>query len=144
MIVELASSVVTLSLLVWLDEKPAMFLLWAAAVFLAHAYSAAPLRLKSRGILAPFTLICVLSILPVTFVAYSFSAILDAAFWLFLAGQALTVYGVIVPPEIRDFFSDKKMGVNTFTVQIGLTKASVLGMLLLGDGGVLCAAGLAP
>jgi 1,4-dihydroxy-2-naphthoate octaprenyltransferase len=83
----------------------------------------------------------VLSILPVTFVAYAFTSTLDWAFWLFLAGQALTVYGVIVPAEIRDYFSDKATGTVTMTVQLGLVKASLLGLALLSVGGTLCATG---
>jgi hypothetical protein len=52
----------------------------------------------------------VLSVLPVTFIAYVFTTTLSYAFFLFLFGQALTVYGVIVPAEIRDYFGDKKNG----------------------------------
>lgn len=63
------------------------------------------------------------------------------AFLLFLAGQALTVYGVIVPAEIRDYFGDKAAGANTMTVRLGLIKASVLGLGLLSVGAILCGAG---
>ena len=142
MFMELALSFAILSLLVVIEGKIVMFLLWAAAVFFAHAYSAPPLRLKSRGVFAPVTLLLVLSVLPVSFVAYSFSTNLNYAFWLFLMGQALTVYGVIVPAEIRDYFGDKKMGISTFTVQIGLVKASLFGIALLIVGGSLASAGL--
>jgi len=142
MAAEFALSLFVVSLLTVLLAKPAMLGLWAAGVFFAHAYSAPPLRLKSRGVLAPITLLLVLSVLPVTFVAYTFTAALTAPFWLFLLGQALTVYGVIVPAEIRDYFVDKRMGIVTFTVQLGLTKASALGIALLGVGGTLAGAGL--
>jgi len=142
MISELSLSLVSLFLLILLEGKPLMLVLWAAAVFLAFAYSSPPLRLKARGILAPISLVLVLSILPVTFVAYSFTNTLGPAFWLFLSGQALTVYGVIVPAEIRDYFVDKKMGISTFTVLLGLAKASVLGIALLTIGGILCGLGL--
>ncbi len=143
MFTELALSLALLAVLIMLQGKIALLIPWIAAVFLAHTYSAPPLRLKARGILAPITLLFVLSILPVTFVAYTFTTTLDFAFWLFLAGQALTVYGVIVPAEIRDYFGDKRMGIVTFTVQLGLVKASAFGIALLSIGGALCAAGLA-
>jgi len=143
MALELAVSFILLLILVWIQQKPFLLLFWAAGVFLAHSYSAPPIRLKSRGVLAVITLLLVLSVLPVTFIAYVFTTTLSYAFFLFLFGQALTVYGVIVPAEIRDYFGDRKNGVVTFTVQLGLTKASLLGITLLGTGGTLVGAGLA-
>jgi 1,4-dihydroxy-2-naphthoate octaprenyltransferase len=77
----------------------------------------------------------------VTFTTYVFTSTLDWPFWLFLAGQALTVYGVIVPAEIRDYFSDRASGTVTMTVRLGLTKASLFGLALLTVGGSLCASG---
>jgi 4-hydroxybenzoate polyprenyltransferase len=141
MVFELSLSLVLLLVLTFMEGKPIFVFMWAAAVFLAYAYSATPLRFKSRSLVAPITLMTVLSILPVTFVAYAFTSSLDWAFWIFLAGQAITVYGVIVPAEIRDYFSDEAAGTVTMTVQLGLVKASLLGLILLGAGGVLCATG---
>jgi 4-hydroxybenzoate polyprenyltransferase len=110
MILELTLSLILLLALTFMEGKLAFVFMWVAAVFLAYAYSAAPLRFKSRSLAALITLMIVLSILPVTFVAYVFTSTLDWPFWLFLAGQAITVYGVIVPAEIRDYFSDKATG----------------------------------
>ena len=141
MILELSLSLILLLVLTFMEGKLAFVFMWAAAVFLAYAYSAAPLRFKSRSFAAPITLMIVLSILPVTFVTYAFTSTLDWAFWLFLAGQAITVYGVIVPAEIRDYFSDKATGTVTMTVQLGLVRASLLGLALLSVGGTLCATG---
>ena len=141
MVFELTLSLVLLLALSLLEGKWAFIFMWTAAFFLAYAYSAAPLRLKSRSLVAPITLMIVLSILPVTFVTYSFTSMIDWTFWLFLAGQALTVYGVIVPAEIRDYFSDKATGTITMTVQLGLVRASLLGLVLLGVGCTLCATG---
>jgi 4-hydroxybenzoate polyprenyltransferase len=143
MALELAVSLGLLLILVWIQAKPFLLLFWAVGVFLAHSYSAPPIRLKSRGVLAVITLLLVLSVLPVTFIAYVFTTTLSYAFFLFLFGQALTVYGVIVPAEIRDYFGDKKNSIVTFTVQLGLTKASLLGITLLGVGGILAGVGLA-
>ena len=141
MAIELTLSLVLLLLLVLIQSKPILLLMWTAAVFLAYAYSAPPLRFKSRSFLAVITLMIVLSILPVTFVTYVFTTTLDYSFWLFLSGQALTVYGVIIPAEIRDYFGDRTKGVVTMTVQLGLTKASLLGIGLVSLGGILCGAG---
>jgi 4-hydroxybenzoate polyprenyltransferase len=141
MAVELSLSLVLLLLLALIQAKPMLAFFWVAAVFFAYSYSAPPLRLKSRAVFAVITLLLVLSVLPVTFVTYVFTTALDYSFFLFLIGQALTVYGVIVPAEIRDYFGDKAMGTVTMTVRLGLIKASVLGMALLSVGGILCGVG---
>jgi 4-hydroxybenzoate polyprenyltransferase len=49
----------------------------------------------------------------------------------------LTVYGVIVPTETRDYFGDKAMNVETLTVHLGLVKASFLGIVFLSTGAIL-------
>ncbi len=140
-VLELLSSLVLLFALYSIVAKPALIFMWMAAVFLAYAYSAPPLRLKSKAWLAPITLLIVLSILPVTFVLYIFSSELNPFFFIFLSGQALTVYGVIVPAEIRDYFGDKSMGIDTLTVRLGLAKASLFSIILLIVGGILCGVG---
>ena len=58
-------------------------------------------------------------------------------FLMSLAGLTLTVYGVIVPTEIRDYFGDKAMNVETLTVHMGLVKASFLGIVFLSTGAIL-------
>lgn len=141
MALELSLSLALLLLLVVIQAKPALLFMWVTAVFFAYAYSAPPLRLKSRSFLAVITLMIVLSILPVTFVAYVFTTALGISYWLFLAGQAITVYAVIIPAEIRDYFGDKVQGMRTMTVQLGLKNASFLGLTLLSLGGIFCGAG---
>ena len=143
MVVELSLSLLPLALLIILQSKPALLILWIAAVFLAFAYSSPPLRLKSHSYLAVITLMIVLSILPITFVTYVFTTTITFPFWIFLAGQAMTVYAVIIPAEIRDYFVDKARGVVTMTVKLGLRNAAILEIALLGIGGILCAAGFA-
>ena len=111
-------------------------------VFLAYTYSAPPLRLKSRSWLAVIALLIVLSILPILFVYHTFSSKLNPFFLLFLSGQALTVYSVIIPAEIRDYWGDKALGIETMTVKLGLVKASLFALILLSTGGILCGTGL--
>lgn len=142
MIIELLLSFAFFVILFLMQEKSALLFVWMAGVFLAYFYSAPPLRLKSRSWLAVVAMLIVLSILPITFVYHAFTSELDPFFLLFLSGQALTVYGVIVPAEIRDYFGDKAMGIETMTVRLGLVKASLFGILLLSMGGILCGAGL--
>jgi 4-hydroxybenzoate polyprenyltransferase len=142
MLAELSASLILLLVLYLLQGKIVLLLMWMVAVFFAYSYSAPPLRLKSRSWFAVITLVIVLSILPVTFVTYVFTTALNYSFFLFLSGQALTVYAVIVPAEIRDYFGDKEMGIVTMTVRLGLVKASLLGIALLSLGGTLCGLGL--
>ena len=139
MIVEFLLSLPFIALLLLIQPKPALLFLWIAGNLLAYAYSTPPLRLKSRSWLAMCTLFLVLSILPILFVYYTFTSELNSFFLLFLAGQAMTIYGLIIPTEIRDYFVDRAMGVKTMTVWLGLVKASLFGVLLLTVGGILMA-----
>lgn len=141
-VIELLLSLTFIILLWQFQGKPLLLFMWGVAVFLAYAYSFPPLRLKSRSLVAVLTLIIVLSILPVSFVYHAFTFEVDPLFFLFLSGQALTVYGVIVPAEIRDYFRDKSMGVQTMTVQLGLVNASIFSILLLSMGGILAGTGI--
>ena len=56
---------------------------------------------------------------------------------LAISGLVLTVYGVIIPTEIRDYFVDKEMDIETMTVRLGLVRASYLSIILLSLGGIL-------
>ncbi len=113
--------------------------LWLGALFLTFAYNVPPLRLKARSWLAMLSLTLVLSILPVTFVYLTVASQLDPLFALFLAGQAMTVYAIIIPTETRDYFSDKAGNVRTLTVALGLKNASLFAMTLLTSGLALMA-----
>lgn len=140
-VVELLLSLVFIAMLFLIQGKTALLLMWITAVFLAYAYSAPPLRLKSKAWFAVITLLIVLSILPASFVYQTFTSKFDPFFLILLSGQALTVYGVIVPAEIRDYFRDKAMGVETMTVRLGLVRASLFSIILLSVGGILCGTG---
>ncbi|UCG37431.1 MAG: hypothetical protein JSV64_03940, partial [Candidatus Bathyarchaeota archaeon] len=85
------------------------------------------------------TLILVLAVFPILFAVLTFTSELNLLFLLPLAGLALTVYGVIIPTETRDYFGDKAVGIETMVVRIGLVKASLLSIVLLGLGGTLIA-----
>ena len=119
--------------------KPVLLFMWVVGIFLGWAYSAPPFRLKARSWLAPVALILVLAVFPVFFAYLAFTSAVDLFFLLSLTGLALTVYGVIIPTEIRDYFGDKAMGIETMTVHLGLVKASLLGIALLTGGAILTA-----
>jgi 1,4-dihydroxy-2-naphthoate octaprenyltransferase len=85
----------------------------------------------------PITLLLVLAVLPVLFEYFIFADELTPLYLVSLLGLGLTVYGVIIPTEIRDYFGDKAMKIETLTVRIGLVKASMLSMILLAVGSAL-------
>jgi 4-hydroxybenzoate polyprenyltransferase len=139
LIIEVVVALFLVSLFTYIEQKPILMLLWIIGITLGCAYSLPPIRLKSRGWLAPVSLILVLAFLPVLFAYYSFTSELNLFFLVSLTGLALTVYGVIIPTEIRDYFGDKEMGIETLTVSLGLVKASILAIALLTTGATLTA-----
>lgn len=139
-VVEFLISLVLIALLLQVQWKPALLVMWIAGFFLGYAYSSRPLRLKARSWLALVSLFLVLCFLPILFVYYTFALTFDPLFLPFLFGQAMTVYAIIIPTETRDYFGDKSMNVITFTVRLGLVKSSLLGIILLATGGILSGA----
>ena len=136
----IAEFMVTFALVVvfmLVKAKSILLLLWIVGISLGYAYSAPPMRLKARSWLAPVTLILVLAVFPVLFAYYLFASEVNLFFLLSIVGLALTVYGVIIPTEIRDYFGDKAMNIETATVRLGLVRASFLGIVLLTAGALL-------
>lgn len=139
LIVELATTLALVVVFMLAKANPVLLLLWIVGISLGCLYSAPPLRIKSRSWLAPVTLILVLAVFPILFAYFTFASELNPLFLLALAGLASTVYGVIIPTEIRDYFGDKAVGIETMTVHLGLVKASLLSIILLSLGGILIA-----
>jgi 4-hydroxybenzoate polyprenyltransferase len=137
LIIELILTLILVSLFMYIQQKPVLLVLWIVGISLGCAYSLEPIRLKSRNWLAPVSLILVLAFFPVLFAYYTFTNELNPFFLISLAGLALTVYGVIIPTETRDYFGDKAMNIQTFTVKLGLVKASTLAITLLTTGATL-------
>jgi len=138
-IIELICALVLVSTFAYIIGKLVLLLLWIVGICLGCSYSAPPLRLKARSWLAPASLFLVLAVFPVLFAYYSFTSIIEPLFLVSLAGLTLTVYGVIVPTETRDYFGDKAMGIETLTVHLGLEKASFAAIILLATGAILSA-----
>jgi len=136
-VIELICALVLVSVFAYELGKPLLFVLWVIGISLGCAYSAPPLRLKARSWLAPASLFLVLAIFPVLFAYYSFTSVIEPLFIASLAGLTLTIYGVIVPTETRDYFGDKAMGIETLTVHLGLAKASFAAIILLAAGAIL-------
>jgi 4-hydroxybenzoate polyprenyltransferase len=137
LVIEFILTLILVFIFMYIQQRPILLLLWIAGISLGCAYSLPPARLKSRNWLAPISLILVLGFFPVLFAYYSFTNELNPLFLISLTGLGLTVYGVIIPTEIRDYFGDKSMGIETFTVHLGLVKASILAIVLLMIGATL-------
>ncbi len=137
MMLECILSLVFLVLLIYLQGNLILLFIFVIGSFITYAYSAPPIRLKSRSWLQVVGIFFVLSILPLLFVYYTFTAMFDPLFLLFIAGHTLTVYSIIIPAEIRDYYGDKALDIKTMTVRIGLVKASLASILMLSVGGLL-------
>jgi 4-hydroxybenzoate polyprenyltransferase len=134
LVIEFTVTLVLVSLSAFVYQKWLLLPLWLVGIFLGIFYSAPPLRLKARSWIAPITQMIVLAICPVLFAFYTFTFEINMLFLLALVGLVLTVYGVIIPTEIRDYFGDKAMNIQTFTVRIGLSRSALLGIVLLSVG----------
>ena len=142
MTLEILLTLALVSALALYMQEPILFALWVVGIFLGVAFSAPPLRLKARFWIGPICQMLVLAVFPVLFAYYAFTSEVNAYFLVSLVGLSLTVYGVIVPTEIRDYFGDKAMNIQTLTVRIGLSRASLMGIVLLGAGAALTAIAL--
>jgi chlorophyll synthase len=134
MLLEFFLSVPLLYLLVIYRANLNLILVWGVGSFLTFFYSAPPLRLKSRSWFQVAAIMLVLSIFPLLFMFYTLTAVFDPIFLWFLAGHTLIIWSIIVPAEIRDYFGDKALGVETATVRLGLEKASRASAVLLAMG----------
>jgi len=135
-VAEFLITAVLVSLFAAILGKPILLAMWLVGIFLGWAYSAPPLRVKAKSWLAPFALILVLAVFPVLFAYFAFAATVELLFLVSIFGLASTVYGVIVPTEIRDYFGDEEMDIATMTVRLGLVKSSLLGIVLLVIGAI--------
>ena len=139
LLIEFILTLILVIIFMFIRKNPILLLMWMVGISLGWIYSAPPVRLKSRSWLAPLSLILVLGIFPVMFAYLTFTSILQPLFLLALAGLTITIYGVIIPTEIRDYFGDKEMDIETMTVHLGLVKASIGCMVLISLGGILFA-----
>jgi 4-hydroxybenzoate polyprenyltransferase len=129
--------IITLALVVlfiYIQKNPWLLLMWVIGISLGWIYSAPPIRLKARSWLAPVSLILVLGIFPVLFAYFTFTTQIQPFFLFALIGLTMTIYGVIIPTEIRDYFGDKTMQIETMTVHLGLVKACVTSISLISIG----------
>ena len=134
MVLEFLLSLPLLYLLVTFRANLTLLLIWGVGSFLTFFYSAPPIQLKSRSWLQVIAIMLVLSIFPLLFMFYTLTATFDLIFLWFLIGHTMIIWSIIVPAEIRDYFGDKALDVETATVHLGLEKASRASAVLLALG----------
>jgi len=134
---ELLLSADLVSLLTFMRGQYIQLPIYVSALILTLAYSAPPLCLKGRSILSMISLCLALSVLPAIFIYLTFTNEFSMLFILFLIGQTLTVYSLIIPTETRDYFVDKAMRLKTMAVWLGLSRATLLAIVLLAVGATL-------
>jgi 4-hydroxybenzoate polyprenyltransferase len=134
---ELLLSGILVSVLTLMRGEATQLAIYLLALFLTYAYSSRPLRLKGRSILSMISLSLALSVLPAIFIYLTFTNELSTLFILFLSGQTLTVYSLIIPTETRDYFGDKAMKQKTMAVWLGLTRSTLFAITLLTVGATL-------
>ncbi len=108
--------------LIFLSDRGVVYdLVWAAALFLATAYSLPPLKLKVRGILGFITDSVIEKPLPILIVFaffgyYGFEVILFPIF-----GELLDS---IFKHQTEDIELDAKLGIRSFAVQLGKSRST--------------------
>ena len=134
LIIEFLVTLVLVSILMIIHQKWILLPMWIVGISLGVLYSSPPLRLKAKSWISPVSQMLVLAIFPVLFAFYTFTFEINPFFLLALGGLVLTVYGVIIPTELRDYFGDKARGIQTMTVRLGLSRSTFLGIVLLSVG----------
>ncbi len=142
MVLEICLTLILVSALTLYLQEPLLLALWIIGISLGIAFSAPPLRLKGKFWIGPICQMLVLAVFPVLFAYYSFTSATNLYFLMSLLGLSITVYGVIVPTEVRDYFGDKAMDIQTLTVRLGLSKSMFMGTALLSAGVTLTATSL--
>ena len=106
---------------IYLINQDSYTLIYSLAYVLATLYSATPFRLKSRGVFGVIINMLIEQALPVLLISgfYQFSS-LDIIFLLLLV--SLRQLELIIIHQYVDYEGDKKTGVNTFVVELGLDR----------------------
>ncbi|MEU9807427.1 prenyltransferase [Mycobacterium sp. NPDC050853] len=104
------------------------------ALFFGTQYSLPPLRLKGRGIWQIPVLNITLTIVPGLIVIRSLPYPIEWFTLVAIFGMGLTLNGVMVAKTAEDIPEDEQFGVLTSVRALGLTRAFVLGTVLVGLG----------
>lgn len=122
--------IIIIGSLVLFCSKPLVLILGGLIAFFALGYSLEPLRFKRRGILHGFSLSLSVYILPVLFVYFALAKEINWTFVGLLVMYAIFRSGVSFINNIDDYFEDKKAGIKTTAVALGVKKTAEIGFVL--------------
>lgn len=101
-------------------ERYLISILGLIGLLLAHAYSAPPMRLKSKGILSPVPVNVGVYVLPIIAGYLVIDSVITPLFLTFVLGYALLNLGINLVNTAEDYTVDKKIGIKTAAHSIGL------------------------
>lgn len=111
-----------------------------AGLFLGWSYSSLPLRIKSKGIIGPAPVILGVYVLPILAGYLLVNKNLTLFFLLFVVGYALMNLGINLVNTCEDYGEDKKLGITTFALELGLRRTLNLAFVTTAFGGILALA----
>ncbi|PKM92177.1 MAG: hypothetical protein CVU81_01875 [Euryarchaeota archaeon HGW-Euryarchaeota-1] len=121
---------VAASAIVLFGSKPLALIFGGSIAFLAIGYSLKPLRFKGRGVLHGISLLLSVYFLPLLFVYF---ALTEKIVWWFVGlilAYALFRSGISTINNVDDYFEDKKQGIKTTAVALGVKRTALIGLLL--------------
>lgn len=119
------------------------FLLVVAEVLLGYGYSVPPLHFKVRGVFAHgASLVLASGFMPMVLSVYTYLGRVSASLLLFIAGFALVHYGFEFSNQALDYLEDRKEGVQTPAVRLGVLGSLKASLLVPLVGMVIAFAGL--
>jgi 4-hydroxybenzoate polyprenyltransferase len=98
-------------------------------LFLAHAYSSPPLRVKRRGLISPVPVMVGVYVLPIIAGYATISTEFPVLFWAFLTGYFFLNLGINLVNAAEDADVDSRAGIETLAVRLGVKRT--LGIAVL-------------
>ena len=112
-------------------RAPELFALAAVGTFLAMAYSLPPLHFKVRGVAAHAVSLSLSAFaIPFLFLYRVAAGEIDAMGWAICGAFTLTHYGLTYTNQAYDFDLDKREGVQTPPVRVGLRRSLVASAIM--------------
>jgi len=120
----------------WVLNRWILAALVAIGLVLGAAYSVKPVQLKGRGLAQLVCLWLIIFVGPMLFMAYLVNADLSLTVLVFAAAYGALQMGIILVNTAEDYPEDRKAGITTSVVALGLHRGIELAFWLAGVGAV--------
>jgi len=139
-------TVVIFGLIVYFFLKGYLIVAFLASLgwFFGYAYSASPIRLKSRGLLSPIPVNLGIYVLPILAGHLVIDQDISVGFFIFIAGYSLLNLGINLVNVAEDYKVDKRSSIITLAHKIGLEKTVVSASFFALIGGTIVIVTLIP